>query len=394
MFGNDLFSGARRSGNLFSSLKPLSSGSSTTRDRTVTTSSQNSLGENKKIEDPSLNNYISNHLTFMDGKKLQYVSKPLVEKKVDDLRVGIFTWNLEDVNLCAYGKEKTFFKRCVRADFAEKLFKEMKSVDILTVSLKGGGNSEKFIDSLLRENILNGYKAKSVKEKKGPANLVLFYKKSLDNLLSTKGRTKLLECKEDGKDPLFFSTSSAANIIEIGYAEKNLFLFFVSAILPSTKEGRNVCLERIIGEIEKEKKGDWSAVYFISGDLKYQIDTPEKIPRLESVKTYYQKDELALFLKGKEYSETPIEFLPTCHVEKTKTESKDGKKRYREYVDVEKEPPSWCDRIIYKSKGKIDITPLRYDDMDYGDAVTFSSHKPVVGIYDIKKKSESFQSVR
>ncbi|KAF2455646.1 hypothetical protein BDY21DRAFT_324299 [Lineolata rhizophorae] len=126
-------------------------------------------------------------------------------------------------------------------------------------------------------------------------------------------------------------------------------------------------------------------ICILNGDLNYRIDTMSRTTVIEAVKAgnlpkLLERDQLLLSRKRnpgfrlRAFVEAPITFPPTYKYDVgTDTYDTSDKKR----------SPAWCDRLLYRGRGRIKQTDYRRHE------VRVSDHRPVSGRFKIRVKTIS-----
>jgi len=124
-------------------------------------------------------------------------------------------------------------------------------------------------------------------------------------------------------------------------------------------------------------------ICIINGDLNYRIDTMTRDAMIRSVREgnltkLLENDQLLKMRKRhpgfrlNAFNESPISFAPTYKYD-VGTDNYDTSEKKRS--------PAWCDRILYRGKGRIrQLDYKRYE-------VRVSDHRPVSGTFQLRIKS-------
>lgn len=124
-------------------------------------------------------------------------------------------------------------------------------------------------------------------------------------------------------------------------------------------------------------------VCILNGDLNYRIDTMSrdiviKAVQTKNLKKLLERDQLLVSRKRnaafglKAFAELPINFDPTYKYD-VGSDNYDTSEKHR--------APAWCDRILYRGRGK--IKQLDYQRHD----LRISDHRPVSGTFRVRVKT-------
>lgn len=124
-------------------------------------------------------------------------------------------------------------------------------------------------------------------------------------------------------------------------------------------------------------------VCILSGDLNYRIDTMSrdiviKAVHTKNIEKLLERDQLLVSRKRnptfrlKAFTELPINFDPTYKYD-IGSDNYDTSEKHR--------APAWCDRILYRGRGKIKQLDYRRHDLRVSD------HRPVSGTFRVRIKT-------
>jgi len=130
-----------------------------------------------------------------------------------------------------------------------------------------------------------------------------------------------------------------------------------------------------VGEPPNEKAASAHDIKFIFGDLNFRINLDTEstcyLARQKSYPELLKNDQL--WSQYHQYNflppleESPINFPPTYKFARGTC-----------FYDLDSRPPAWCDRILWESSSDVKCTKY-----DWVEAITFSDHKPVYGVYQL-----------
>lgn len=130
-------------------------------------------------------------------------------------------------------------------------------------------------------------------------------------------------------------------------------------------------------------------ICILHGDLNYRIDTMSRDAIINAIKTgnikkLLERDQLLASKRKRPsfrlraFNEMPITFAPTYKYDV-------GSDTYD--TSEKKRAPAWCDRILYRGRGRDRLEQLAYQRHE----VRVSDHRPVTGLFNMTVKTISPQ---